>query len=133
MSAYREDAPRATDLETTSIHDLRNRITRLRKRVALPVMIASVALASAGATMHVTGHWSVLGALPDGSYYVNAFTMAVAAALVGGPVAALGALVYVMKRASLRHAWREQYRKEKVADEWPDREEFLARTMKRFG
>lgn len=132
MSAYRNDAPRATELETRSIHDLRNRMTRLRKRVALPVAIASMALGWAGATMHVTGRWSLFGALPDGRYFVNAFTMAIAAALIGGPVAAFGVLVYVVKRASLRHGWREAYRREKVADAWPDREEFLARTMKRF-
>ncbi len=133
MTAYRDDAPRSTDLETASIHDLLARTKRLRKRVALPAIAISMILAWLGATAHVMGRWSILGALPDGSYYVNGATMALAAVIAAAPAMAIGAPLYFALRAKMRAAWLEEYRKKPVCDAWPDRDEWLERTSRRFG
>ena len=133
---YREHeatAPRSTEVETASIHDLLARIRRVRRRVALPTLIASAILAWIGGTAHVTGYWSLLGRLSDGSYYVSTATMIVAAALSAAPVASLGVLLYLATRARMRQAWLDEYRHKEVSDDWPDREEWLQRTSRRFG
>jgi hypothetical protein len=135
-TAYRdrkEEAPRSTDVETASIHDLLARIKRVRRRVALPALIASAVLAWLGGTLHVMGHWSLFGRLPDGGYYVSTPTMILAAALAAAPVASLGAALYLVMRGRMRRAWLDEYRRMEVSDEWPDREEWLERTSRRFG
>lgn len=135
-TAYRDrkdEAPRSTDVETASIHDLLGRIKRVRRRVALPALIASAILAWLGGTLHVTGHWSLFGRLPDGGYYVSTATMILAAALSAAPVASLGAALYLAMRARMREAWLDEYRRKAVSDEWPEREEWLRRTSRRFG
>jgi nitric oxide reductase large subunit len=129
----RDEAPRSTDVETASIHDLLARIKRVRRRVALPALIASAILAWLGGTLHVTGHWSLFGRLPDGGYYVSTATMILAAALSAAPVASLGAALYLAMRARMREAWLDEYRRKAVSDEWPEREEWLRRTSRRFG
>ncbi len=129
---YRKDAPRSTDLETAAIHDLLARMKRLRRRAALPTLIAAACLAWLGATAHALGYWPVFGRLQDGSYFVGTASLLIVASLCGLPVALPGAVLYVVLRGRLRTAWREEYRRMSVADEWTDRDEWLERTSRRF-
>jgi len=133
MATHHDTAPRSTDLETAAIHDMVARMKRLRRRVALPVLIAATVLAWFGATAHAVGYWSLFGASSDGSYLVSGFTLTVAGFLCAAPVVAVGAPLYLALRARLRASWREEYRRKPVSDEWPERDGWLERTSRRFG
>lgn len=134
-TAYRDrkEKPRSTDVETDSIHDLLLRTKALRRRVALPAMIVSGVLALAGAWAHVAGAWSIFGRLADGGYYVSTFSMILAAMICGTPTAAIGAAAYLVLRTRMRAAWLAHYRAVEVRDAWPERDEWLERTSRRFG
>lgn len=127
MHVYREANPRATDLETAAIYDLLARIKTLRRRVALPLMIAGVVAALFGMGAHVTGRWSILGRLDDGGYYVSGVTILVAAFLSAAPIVAPGAAVYVGLRGRARRSWREAHVANGLSPS------FLAENMRRFG
>jgi hypothetical protein len=130
MAAYRtreKHEPSESDRETTALHDLLTRMKRLRARIALPTLVASLVAVSVGTTAHALGYWSVLGTLSDGSYFVGPATFFVAAVVSSAPLLGPGAVVYVLARARLRRAWQDEHRKNGVADEW------LAENVRRLG
>jgi len=100
MTAYRSREklePSESDRETDALRDLLARMKRLRTRVALP-----------------------------SRYYLGAATFLIAAVLCSAPVLAPGVMVYLVARAQLRRAWREEHRKKGVSKEW------LAENIRRF-
>jgi hypothetical protein len=131
-STYREHEPRSTDLETAGIHDIVARMKRLRRRVALPLLLAASLLAWLGMSAHAFGYWSVLGASSDGFYGVSGATLALAGVICAAPVMGIGLPLYIALRARLRSAWREEYRSKRTCDAWTDREEWLEQTPRRF-
>jgi|GEM_PF-5951841 len=131
-SVYRDEAPRSIDLETTAIRDLLARTKQLRRRVALPTMAASLVAAWLGGAAHALGYWPLLGVSSSGTYLVSAFTLAIAAVLSAAPLLAPGVLAYFVARRRMRAKWSAEYRAQKTADAWPDRDEWLARTAQRF-
>lgn len=129
MAAYRtreKHEPSESDRETAALRDLLARVKRLRARVALPTLVASLVAVSIGTTAHALGYWSVLGTLSDGRYLVGPATFLIAAVMCSAPVLGPGAAVYVLARARLRRAWQDEHRKNRVADEW------LAENVRRF-
>jgi hypothetical protein len=130
MAAYRtreKHEPSESDRETSALHDLLWRMKRLRARVALPTLVASLVAVSIATSAHATGYWSVLGTLSDGTYFVGTATFLIAAILRSAPVLGPGIVVYVMARARLRRAWQHQHRENGVSAEW------LAENVRRFG
>lgn len=130
MTAYRtreKREPSETDRETAALLDLLARMKRLRSRVALPTLVAALVAVSLGTTAHAIGWWSVLGTLPDGTYFVGTATFAVAAVISALPAAVPGALVYLVARARLRRAWSDDHRDNGVSNAW------LAENVGRFG
>ena len=115
------------DLETAAIHDLVGRMKRFRRAVALPILITALLLAWAGMAAHALGYWSVLGTTASGLYVVSAFTFAIAGVLCAAPVIVPGFVIYVILRARVRSAWREEHKRNGVGDEW------LVHTSRRFG
>ncbi len=109
LSGYRKAELRGVDVETAALHDLLARIRRLRRRVALPAAVVAVALGLTGAVAHVTGYWAILGVLEDGTYAVHAVTILFAAGLAASPAAAVGVASYLLLRARLRRAWRDEH------------------------
>ena len=129
MSAYRtrdEPEPSESDRETSALHDLLARMRRLRTRVALPALVMSLVAMSTGTMAHALGYWSVLGRLPDGSYFVSTATFMIAAVLCSAPVLVPSVAVYLLARARLRHAWHREHRTNGVSSEW------LADNVRRF-
>ena len=130
MAAYRtreEHELSESDGETAALHDLLARVKRLRRRIALPTLVVSLVAVSVGTSAHALGHWSVLGTLPDGSYYVGAATFLIAAVVSCGPVLGPGVVAYIIARALLRRAWQDDHRAKGVSSEW------LAENVHRFG
>jgi hypothetical protein len=127
VTAYRNHEPRSVDLETDALGDLLVRVQKLRRRSALPVLVGGAVAAWLGTTLHCLGYWSVLGELPDGGYYVGAPTILLGAAISGAPVVVPGVLIYVLLRARMRHAWKEDHRRRGVDDAW------LEENSRRFG
>jgi hypothetical protein len=130
MAAYRtreKHEPSESDRETSALHDLVARMKRLRARLALPLLVTSLVTVSIGTTAHALGYWSVLGTLPDGSYFVGTATFLIAAVLCSAPVLGPGVVVYLLARARLRRAWQEEHRRNGVSAEW------LAENVSRFG
>ena len=130
MTAYRtreKHEPSETDRETDALRDLVARMKRLRARIALPILVASLVLASIGMTAHALGYWSVIGALSNGTYYVSAATFAVAALLCTAPLLAPGVALYLLARLRLRRAWQAEHRDKGVSEAW------LAENVRRFG
>lgn len=128
--AYRKGEtrePSESDRETSALHDLLARMRRLRARIALPVLVAALVAVSIGTTAHALGYWSVLGTLPDGSYFVGTATFLIAAVLSSAPLLVPGVVIYLVARARLRRAWQEEHRRNGVSDEW------LAENVRRFG
>jgi hypothetical protein len=128
MATHRSAGPSVIDAETAAIRDLVARMRGLRRRVALPFVAAAVIPGHLGILLHVTGHWSVLGVLPDGTYLVHPVTILLAFAILACPFVAMGVPVYLFLRAQLRRSWREQHlRQHGLADHWLDA------TTRRFG
>lgn len=130
MAAYRtreKHEPSESDRETAALHDLLLRMKRLRARIALPTLVASLVAVSIGTSAHATGYWSVLGTLSDGTYFVGTATFLIAAILCSAPVLGPGILVYIIARARLRRAWQHEHRESGVSAEW------LAENVRRFG
>lgn len=127
MTPYRKQEPRESDLEIDAIVDQLARIKQLRKRVALPCIIAALIATWFGMAAHATGRWSVLGTTPDGTYFVNAVTLGIAAATCAAPIAVPGVAVYIVLRARLRRSWREDHAAKGVSAS------FLEESSGRFG
>jgi hypothetical protein len=130
MAAYRtreKHEPSESDRETSALHDLLLRMKKLRARIALPTLVASLVAISIGTWAHATGYWSVLGTLPDGTYFVGTPTFLIAAILCCAPALGPGIIVYVIARARLRRAWQHQHRENGVSAAW------LAENVRRFG
>jgi hypothetical protein len=104
------DAPATAvdDRETLAYYELRDRIRALQARsIFLPIAIG-LALGVAGLVAHVTGHWSVLGRMPDGSYYLNSVTVLISLILPALPCSVLGYAAYrVIKPFTIRR-WRSE-------------------------
>ena len=129
MAAYRtreEHEPSESDRETSALHDLLARMKRLRRRSALPTLVASLVAVSIGTWAHAFGYWSVLGTLSDGTYFVGTATFLIAAIVSSAPVLGPGVVIYLLARARLRRAWQEEHRKNGVSNEW------LAENVRRF-
>jgi hypothetical protein len=130
MAAYRtrdKQEPSESDRETSALHDLLARMKRLRRRTALPTLVASLVAVSIGTWAHALGYWSVLGTLSDGSYFVGTATFLIAAIVSSAPVLGPGIAIYLFARARLRRAWQEEHRQNGVSNEW------LAKNVRRFG
>jgi hypothetical protein len=118
--AYREENRRPVDLEIDALHDLLARIRRVRRRVALPVMLLAAVAVSLGVAAHVLGYWSVFGTDEDGRYLLGAFTVFSAGLLAMLPILVPGTLLYAALRARTRRAWRIAHARAGVAEEWLD-------------
>jgi hypothetical protein len=130
MTAYRtreKHEPSESDRETEALRDLLARMKRLRRRVALPTLVASLVVASIGMSAHALGYWSVVGMLSNGTYLIGAVTFLIAAVICSAPVLGPGVAVYLLARMRLRRAWQEQHREKGVSKEW------LAENVRRFG
>ena len=121
VSAYRrpEEKPaNPSDLETDALLDLRLRIERLRKRVALPFASAAFLASVLGVTAHVLGYWSIAGVGADGRYYVSIVTILFATILCSGPIALVGTVGYVTARARARSSWSASHASRGVPAAW---------------
>jgi hypothetical protein len=104
---YRSPAESSSDAVAAAMVDLGRRMARLRLMVLAPGAALAMVSALCGATLHVFGHWSVIPAFDDGSYFVAAPTLAIALLLPGALVLAPFVVLHRCLRARARQAWVE--------------------------
>lgn len=118
--------PSRFDIETQAIADLVTRMRQMRRRVVLPFLVTGIIIGNAGIAAHAMGYWSVIGTLPDNTYFINWLTVALAFFLSVSPLLATGIPMYLLQRARTRRLWSQEYLGRGVSDEW------LSNTQNRF-
>jgi hypothetical protein len=103
-SSERDEAEAAVD----AYYELLGEVRALRGRVIVFGGVATSAAGYAGVIAHIRGHWSIVGAEPNGTYYVGVWTMAVAFALLAAPAAAITTIIYRWLLHGLTRAWVER-------------------------
>lgn len=133
-SAYRSGtkASSISNVETEALVDLLRRARAVRRRFALPTLLVAAAAALAGSVVHLSGAWSVLGRLEDGSYFISTPSVAIAACSCAAPFATIGVAFYLVARSASRRAWIAEFRKRPTSEEWTEREAWLTSTSRRF-